>query len=280
MIKNTISQITNEQFHQSEQHPNKELFTKINSLIYMQKYEYSTIGNFHINHNEDALVSTELGNHHHLIAVMDGCSMGKESHFAATLIAKILRKIAIQIGYRAFIEPTEITTKAYLEEIMKLLFEDLKSIKNQLMLTREETLSTLILGIVHLAKREAELLAIGDGLICYNQKYFEYEQEDQPDYLGYHLHESFDHWFKLQTQRLSLTDINDLSISTDGIFTFKAFDNQVSSAISEQALIDFLLINDQEANLENMLTKKMRWIEKNYGLKPSDDLSLIRIILN
>ena len=57
----------------------------------MVKSEFTQIGEFHINHNEDFLVSCEIGNDKMMIAVMDGCTMGTESYFASTLIGKLLR---------------------------------------------------------------------------------------------------------------------------------------------------------------------------------------------
>ena len=46
----------------------------------MKFYELSHIGEFHVNHNEDFLVSEEAGNNRRMIAVMDGCSSGTDSH--------------------------------------------------------------------------------------------------------------------------------------------------------------------------------------------------------
>lgn len=73
----------------------------------MKKYELSKIGEFHTNHNEDSSTITEIGEDIILIAVLDGCTMGKESHFASTLLVKLLRKIGKEISYRKFIEGTK-----------------------------------------------------------------------------------------------------------------------------------------------------------------------------
>lgn len=243
----------------------------------MKKYQISNIGEFHINHNEDSSAITEIGEDKILIAVMDGCSMGKESHFASTLIAKLLRKIGKEISFRAFAEKTKKESREYLEEVLKTLFEELKQIKNQLHLEREEVLSTLILGIFDKQEREIELITVGDGLICCNGELIEYEQGDKPDYLGYHLGEEFRNWFQNQSQKLSLKNIKDLSISTDGIFTFKNFDGKEYAKITEEEITKYLLIDDKGADEENMLKKKVLAIENKYGLIPSDDLTIIRI---
>jgi len=244
----------------------------------MKVYHLTTIGEFHTHHNEDCLTICEIGQDKHLIAVMDGCSMGTESHFASTLIAKILRKTAKEISFKAFAEKRENTVSQDLKQVAQALFNELKFVKSRWMLESTEILSTLMLAIVHQQEKTAEILTIGDGLICCNGKYTEYEQGDKPDYLGYHLAEKFDDWFDAQTQQLSIKNIRDLSIATDGIFTFKNFDNHDYQSISGEEIIDFLLIDKPKEYAENMLHKKLLHIEKRWGLKPSDDLSIIRVI--
>ena len=111
---------------------------------YMRKYELSIIGEFHTNHNEDASIITEIAEEKILIAVMDGCSMGKESHFASTLIAKLLRKIGKEISYKAFAEQTKKHTGVYLEEVLERLFGQFRELKNYLLLEKTEVLSKTI----------------------------------------------------------------------------------------------------------------------------------------
>ena len=245
----------------------------------MKKYEFIQIGSFHANHCEDYLISAEVGENKLMIAVMDGCTMGTDSHFASTLIGKILKKIAAEFYYKEFIERKEKNIDTILKEIVNALFQQLKIIKNDLQLEKEELLSTLILGIVNLKNRKAEIIAIGDGLICCNGNVKEFEQNDKPDYLGYHLNEDFDSWFEKQEQGLTLKNINDLSIATDGIFSFKKFDDRVYMEKSETDIIDFLLKNREGGENENMLKKKLLKIEREWGLKPSDDLAIVRLIV-
>ena len=243
----------------------------------MKKYEISKIGEFHTNHNEDASTINEIGENKILIAVMDGCSTGTESHFASTLIAKVLRKISKEISYKEFVERTRKEVREILKEVIKSLFEELKQLKNHLHLEREEMLSTIILGIIDQQKNEVELITVGDGLVCCNGKIIEYEQDDTPDYLGYHLEEDFNNWFQDQTQKLSLKNVKDLSISTDGIFTFKNFDGKKYAEITDKEIIKLLLIEKIDNDDENFLKKKILEIETEYGLLPSDDLTIIRI---
>ena len=243
----------------------------------MKKYELSVIGAFHTNHNEDASTIIEIDEDRLLIAVMDGCSMGTESHFASTLIAKLLRKIGKEISFRAFVEKTKPKLEERLKGIMKQLFQELAQLKYQLHLERTELLSTLILGLLDKGSKEIELLTVGDGLVCYNGKLIEYEQDDKPDYLGYHLGEEFEVWFQNQTQKLRLKNVTDFSIVTDGIFTFKNFDGKEYEPIAAEEIVEYFLTNENWLHQENMLKKKLLHIEDSYGLQPSDDLTIIRI---
>lgn len=244
----------------------------------MNKYEITKIGEFHSNYNEDFLVSNEIGDSKVMVAVMDGCTMGTDSHFASTLIGKLLKKISREIHYKEFINKQEDDLKQTLQEIIYKLFEQLKELKNRISLEIDELLSTLILGIINHKNKTAEIITIGDGLISYNGKLIEYDQGDKPDYLGYHLNKDFKEWYEGQKQRLSLNQIEDLSMLTDGIFTFKKFDKQEYPEINESEIIDFLLVDKTGNENENMLKKKIIEIEREWGLKPTDDLTIIRVI--
>ena len=96
--------------------------------------------------------------------------------------------------------------------------------------------------------------------------------------MGYHLSEDFNNWFESQNQKLILTNVVDLSISTDGIFTFKQFDNKEYEKIEEEQIVEYFLIDSKWYNQENMLNKKLLDIENKYGLRPSDDLTILRIL--
>ncbi|MEY3242027.1 MAG: hypothetical protein RIR11_3466 [Bacteroidota bacterium] len=246
----------------------------------MTKYDITIIGQFHTNHNEDGLFSSEIGKNKLLLAVMDGCSAAIESHFSSTLTAKLLKRIAKEEDYLAFIQQKEKNTDELLKDVLRQLFKDLAEMKNKIGLEREELLNTLILGILDTVDKTAEIIVIGDGLIACNGQLFEYDQDNKPDYLGYHLNENFDDWFSMQTQVLSLKNIQDLSVSTDGIFTFKPFNNKKYVPLSEEKIIENLLFDTTNNHNPNMLKNKILELEEEYGLKPSDDLTIIRVIDN
>lgn len=245
----------------------------------MKKYQLTKIGDFHENHCEDYSLIREIGEHRVLISVLDGCTMGEESYFASALIGKLLKKIAKEEYYLEYIKGEAPSIKDQLEKVLARLFEGLNDLKNSLQLEVDELLSTVILGIIDSSTKSCELQIIGDGLIIQNGLKIEYDQENTPDYIGYHLTENFEYWLTNQTQRLSLNKVSDLSISTDGIFTFSKYDNKDYSEIMPNELIAYLLMDQTDIENERMLKKKLREIEEKWGLRPTDDLGIVRVVL-
>jgi hypothetical protein len=203
--------------------------------------------------------------------------MGTDSYFAATLTGKLLRKISKEYSYKEFLSKESADLQLILEKITRQLFEELRSAKNMLQLERTEVLNTLLIGVIDTSLCSGEFLCIGDGLICINNRLFEFEQDDKPDYLGYHLHEEFNNWYCKQQQRISAQHIQDFSLATDGIFTFKKFDNKTYSEPGD--VVKLLLVDTEESNNSNMLNRKLYDIQTNWGLKPGDDLAIIRVTL-
>ncbi len=187
----------------------------------MKIYTTLQIGEFHTNYCEDYLVVEQIATHEKLIAVLDGCTMGTESVFASILYGKILKNIAKQKFYEEFYSKEQNHLKEKLKTIVKELIENTNLVKNQLGLDVNELLSTLIIGLVDEESSQAEFITIGDGLIFIDGELIEYEQENIPDYIGYHLSDNFEEWYLFQKQKLSIKGFINLSICTDGIFTFK-----------------------------------------------------------
>ena len=243
----------------------------------MKFYTTLTIGAFHTNYCEDFLINVPIGTHQQLIAVLDGCTMGTESVFASILFGKILRKVAKKQFYNEFISKecnSDLAIK--LKDTLKLLISEVRSLKSQLDLATHELLSTLIIGIIETEEAKAELLTIGDGLICIDGQLTEYEQNDRPDYLGYHISENFESWYESQQQKISISKFNDLSICTDGIFTFKDLDNK-NHQRTEKEIIQHLLIDTEWQEFDNFLDRKVRALKKNWNHSVTDDLAIIRV---
>jgi hypothetical protein len=244
----------------------------------MKIYTTLNIGEFHTNHCEDFLIVESLGSDKKLIAVFDGCTMAKESVFASNLFGKILRSIAKRKFYEEFVTSGAITNlRDELKGIIKNLIEEIKHIKSRLDLDVNELLSTKIVGGVDTDKCNAEIITIGDGLICADGDITEFEQGDKPDYLGYHLAEDFNSWFDKQEQIVTISSFSDLSISTDGIFTFKNLKDK-SAQKSEKNIIEYLLINRDYSLHDNMLQRKLLTLKSNWNHVVTDDLAIIRLL--
>lgn len=244
----------------------------------MKFYPLLAIGEYHLNHCEDYFVIEKLGNNQWLCAVMDGCTMGNDSYFASTLVGKLLKKIARERTYLRFYHGASchISLTEELSLILQQLFSELKIIKNQLFLETNDLLSTLVLLLLDSETNQGELLAIGDGVVCINGQLTIFEQQNTPDYIAYHLNEPFEEWFARQRQRISIPAIHDISIATDGIETFVSVTGEKTTENTE--LLHFLLTDTTFAERSEMLSMKLRTIEKQYAMKPSDDLAIIRVV--
>jgi hypothetical protein len=103
----------------------------------------------------------------------------------------------------------------------------------------------------------------------------EFEQDNKPDYIGYHLAEDFDNWYGKQMQWIELSVFNDVSISTDGIAMFQSIDKLNDISVNP---IEYLLVDNTGSDNQNMLNVKVKNLEKDFGLKPMDDIAIVRII--
>ena len=70
------------------------------------------------------------------------------------------------------------------------------------MLDEKELLTTVILLLYDMKTDKGIILSIGDGLISINGKITEFERDNKPDYLAYHLKEDFEEWYANQTQKI------------------------------------------------------------------------------
>ncbi|MDW9382764.1 protein phosphatase 2C domain-containing protein [Chryseobacterium sp. JV558] len=243
----------------------------------MKLYSTLQIGDYHINHCEDDLLIKKIGSDKIVCAVMDGCSTAMDSHFVSTLFGKILRKVIIEAGYRTLYEKdNEHSLEQELKEIIKGLFNELKFIKNHLMLDEKELLTTLIILVYDITMDEGLVLAIGDGVVCINGKITEFDRDNKPDYLAYHLHENFEDWYFSLSQRIFFDHLDDVSIATDGISSF----SKIKKTDSDEGInfTQYLMIDQKNNDTEEMLNRKLKQLEYQFGVKPTDDLAIVRII--
>nr|GFC43114.1 hypothetical protein [Tanacetum cinerariifolium] len=244
----------------------------------MRIYSALQIGAYHTNHCEDYLLTSEVGESKMLCAVMDGCTMATDSYFASTLVGKLLRKIAKEKGYQELYEPAASgSLDDCLKSILKDLFVELRHVQNQLMLDERELLTTLLILLLDLKSAQGIVLVIGDGLVGIDGELHEFDQDNKPDYIGYHLKENFESWYSRQKQRVTFDNAKDISISTDGIFTFvPAPQPNTPQSIDP---VEFLVTDSSNRENSEMLNSKLRKLARVHGLTPTDDFAMVRIIL-
>ena len=235
-------------------------------------------GEYHENQCEDSLYFGKYGKDNLLCAVMDGCTTAMESHFASTLVSKIIKKICTEKGYKEFVElnTTKQSSDVALKTILFDLMKELKNIKNQLLLDSKELLTTLILLLIDENTEEGIVLAIGDGFVAINGDFKIFEQDNKPDYVGFHITEDFELFYNSQNQLLKFTSITDVSIATDGLFSFEQFTKNKTN--EDKNLIEYLTTNKEHIENSEMLHLKLKYIENQLGKKPTDDFAMIRII--
>ncbi|MEO0468161.1 MAG: protein phosphatase 2C domain-containing protein [Bacteroidota bacterium] len=236
------------------------------------------IGHFHTNFCEDFLLIESPDPSLTLAAIMDGCSMGKDSQFAAALFAKMLRKIITVLPYEAMHDPSIPTLDVWSlpalgEEILRRLWQDLRSLKDRLFLDQLELLCTLHFALVRPANREVWHVLVGDGMYEIDGELVEVDQGNRPDYLAYHLSKGFDSWFANQElAHFSLQ--SSFGMASDGIVAFEKMKPGQSFATEE--VPGFLFQANADSSPKYNFRKKLRQLEEEGGLVPTDDLSLIQ----
>ena len=247
-------------------------------ICLLNSYSVLQRGSFHALHCEDALFHSKLHQHLHLIAVMDGCTMGKDSVFAAFLLKKYLAHQARSIGHQLWRSPDALPQ--YLPELLSYLLVDLhqnlRGLQNQLMLEKDELLSTLVVGVIDPQHSLAEFAIVGDGVVIVDGKTFAFDQGDRPDYLAYHLTEDPHQWVEKLEQRLSFTSWNDLSIATDGIESFRCL-HSTSEKKAPRNVVHEMGVNQDFLEYPNALVRKVMHLEEAHQLIPTDDLAMLRV---
>ncbi len=237
-------------------------------------HSISRKGSLHKDYNEDFLLVIQQ-NEYLLAAVFDGCSTGRDSHFASALFAKTLRKSFLEFSFE-----NEKNLSGNFFDLIKNFVNNLNQIKNILQLPQAELLSTAIVTLLNTNTLQAEILVSGDGFVSLNHQNHEINQNNTPNYLAYYLeniekNDTFAHWYLEETVHFSCKNTQKLSISTDGIFTFKS-----ENVSEEKQLINPItyLINDVFLlSNKTMLSRKLNILKNKFALAHADDVSVIRI---
>ncbi len=239
----------------------------------MKIHKLLKIGSNHKTHCEDFLSETSVDKKYKLFAVLDGCSSGEDSFFASAFIGKLLRK---QAGNYAISEG-ELKT-----DILKnLIFgtaKDLRKAVRKFNLSDNELLATLIVLLVDEVDFSFAIAVIGDGFVSIDGKQTIFDQNNQPDYLAYHLknikkRKQFEAWFPKHVKTMEGKNFKDLTISTDGIESFTNF----GSSDLPIDVIDYMTNDNFLQNNPAMLARKCNILKKKYTLENQDDLGIIRL---
>jgi len=234
----------------------------------MQIHHFVKRGTSHKDFCEDFVLLHNLNDFFFVGAVFDGCSSGKDSHFASTLYAKLLRKVA-----NTFREEKSASPADLLERLLYAFVQNLVETREALQLQLDELLSTMILMLYQKVEHQVEIISIGDGLISINGDHHEIDHDNQPDYLAYHMdglqdQQVFASWFTNHPHRFSAKSPEDLSISSDGIFTYHTEkQNRPKEASEPFDPTSYLLEDRYLIHNPSMLKRKSNILQKKGGLK-------------
>lgn len=230
----------------------------------------------HSNYNEDALFHKFLNEDWFVGAVMDGCSGGLQSYFTSALYGKSIQKSCLTIQHLDKVDdsfklaqsnPGDLSRK-----ILNHLFDDVQGVKRSFLLEVVEVLSTLILFVYNSSSKEACLAVSGDGFFSVNGEITEIDQNNMPDFMGYHLEKSFEEWFENHLTQYNFSNVEEACISTDGIS--KLLDDKKLK--KENLKTEEILLgksNQNYSTLKNIYTD----LVTDHHLFPYDDIAMIKV---
>lgn len=206
-------------------------------------------------------------------AILDGCSTGKDSHFASAFYGKAIRSRFAIYGF-PYNSIEEIT-----KDILYGAICEVNILKSYLGLSTEELLSTIIFSIYDKKKKELFVIVIGDGLIVINEDVIEIDQNNTPDYLSYHIDKlinrnAFETWFENFENVFHYEDVRNFSICSDGILSFKTIKKTEEG---ERDPVEFFTKDEFLIHNPSMLARKCNLLEIKHGMIHQDDLSIIRL---
>lgn len=217
--------------------------------------------------------------------IFDGCSGGKDSHFASTLFGKAFNDVVKNL-YDVLNEegkPIEQNAKF----LVYMMSRKVSEAKQVLHLDIIELLSTVVLCTINKNTRECLITAFGDGYFYVdgtevsikNTRFINKENgENMPDYIAYDLKNienfgDFELWFNSKSEIHKFENVSNIVIASDGICTFKKY--RESDFLVNP--IDFLVKDESLMETKNMLERKCNILKNKFNMIHTDDLSLIRI---
>lgn len=243
-------------------------------------------GSDHADHCEDFYAIGETPNFLYC-CIFDGCSGGKQSHFASMLFSKAFNDVMKNM-YDVLNSEKPIEQNA--KFLTYMISRKISEVKKVLHLDIDELMSTMVLGTINKNTRECLITAFGDGYFYVdgtevkikNTRFVNKENGDNmPDYLVYDLeniesYSDFELWFNSKSEVHKFENVTNVSIGSDGICTFKKF-KETAEVVNA---IDFLVKDEGMIGNEIMLERKYNILRNKYCMTNTDDLSLIRIKFN
>jgi hypothetical protein len=242
------------------------------------------LGAAHVTYCEDFLLTAPLCERSLLCAVLDGCSMGQDSHFASALFGKLLRKVARQMSQESLYVPDQVPweetrPETLAQELLRRLFREVKSARSKFELEWEELLTTVTLWVHHYETQRSFVIVVGDGFVSCDGQVYELDQNNRPDYMSYHMDKDFEAWYPTQEQRFDFAQPRDLCIATDGVNTFRPM-QQGAAAAPDLMPLNYLMVDRFHLEAVNMLDQKIDHLEREHRLHPIDDVAMIRILFD
>lgn len=192
-------------------------------------------------------------------AVADGCSNGYKAEFASQLFIYTLQKLG---------------KDAIRTHVLMLAAFDVSDIYSKLQMPSIHALSTTVLIFIYIKEsKELYIRTLGDGFYKVNDDEYIIDQNNTPDYFGFHILGDL-----LETRKYldknpikSYENVNSFTIASDGILSYQLSQFKEDEGINPK---EFLLQDiDSPKRLElryNILKKK--------GWENTDDLSMISYV--
>lgn len=224
-----------------------------------------------------------------IAAVFDGCSSGVDSHFASTMHKYCLREILEDIPYilreddnRNF--PFKDINESG-KEIISSLFDKIYRLEYKV---NTEMLSTVVLTMINKMTKEYFICFAGDGVCKINDKIHSIHDSNSNAvwYLSSVNYYEFSQYYDKYCTKFSGVFENEISISTDGIESFR---DKFGTNVTTEA--EMLFLNTEHNEIE--LNKKYKSIPicrlynmfqngkidefNNIPTKNLDDFTLIKI---
>ena len=219
---------------------------------------------------EDFLYTKMISDDIFIGAVFDGCSGGDNSHFASSLAGKLMRNVCENIDNSEF----EKDLDAVSDSILTKFFTEFQKAQTIFNLKQDDLLSTVILLIYQSVGKNALIRVFGDGFVAADSKHYIIDQNNMPEYPIYYLTENFK-LPDIKSQRYFFQNVSDVTISTDGILTFKQEGIPENAEIPDP--VEYLVQNSEMQNLGVMLQRKYNILNNKYKIRNSDDVAVIRV---